>query len=188
MRTRWLLSVLASLLLAAPAVAQVGVAIPSGQTVTVDAHGECRQVTNPGSGTRMVFTGTAAEWASFRNNPNGLILATCLPPCGGVVVGGYCWYTGGYKQSCDAACADRGGCNLEGTRDYAGTGGTDANCASVLDALGMGAGSVQRGYGGVTINVGTGCAIIQQTRIRHLNHPTTCNAPTFHYRACACYN
>jgi len=67
------------------AAAQVGAPIPSGQTVTVDAHGECRQVTNPGSGTRMVFSGTAAEWTSFRNNPSGLTMEACSagnPVCG----------------------------------------------------------------------------------------------------------
>ena len=71
----WILS---SLVFFGASYAQVGTPIPSGQTVTVDAHGECRQVTNPGSGTRMVFTGTAAEWASFRDNPNGLEMAECI--------------------------------------------------------------------------------------------------------------
>ncbi|MFO0571818.1 MAG: hypothetical protein U0263_39710 [Polyangiaceae bacterium] len=36
------------------------------------------------------------------------------------------------------ACAGHGGCNLAGTRDFAGSGGSDANCVSVLNALGYG--------------------------------------------------
>lgn len=63
-----------------PLQAQVGTPVSSGQTVTVNSHNECRQVTNPSEGTRMVFTGTAAEWQSFRNNPNGLIMAACAGP------------------------------------------------------------------------------------------------------------
>ena len=45
----------------APAWAQVGTAIASGQTVTINQHGQCRTVGHSGSGTRMVFTGTSAE-------------------------------------------------------------------------------------------------------------------------------
>ena len=74
---RGLLAAAIIALTASLATAQVGTPIPSGQTVTINAHGECRQVTNPGSGTRMVFTGTAAEWTSFRNNPNGLTMSAC---------------------------------------------------------------------------------------------------------------
>lgn len=74
------------LFFAASATAQVGTSIPSGETVTIDAHGECRQVTNPGTGTRMVFSGTAAEWQSFIDNPNGLEMATCRQPCGNPLV------------------------------------------------------------------------------------------------------
>jgi hypothetical protein len=75
---RALLSI-ALLLLPGLATAQVGTPVASGATVTIDAHGECREVTNPGTGTRMVFTGTAAEWQSFRDNPSGLTIAKCPP-------------------------------------------------------------------------------------------------------------
>ncbi len=77
------------------AIAQVGTPIPSGQTVTINAHGQCRKVTNPGSGTRMVFTGTATEWQSFRNNPNGLSMAACCtrqPASGWYGNSNYEWY------------------------------------------------------------------------------------------------
>lgn len=75
---RALLSI-ALLLLPGLATAQVGTPVPSGQTVTINAHGECREVTNPGAGTRMVFTGTAPEWQSFRDNPSGLTIVKCPP-------------------------------------------------------------------------------------------------------------
>ncbi|MFH1437336.1 MAG: hypothetical protein ABIJ56_16650 [Pseudomonadota bacterium] len=58
--------------------------------------------------------------------------------CAGVMVGGYCWYASGMDESCAGVCAVHGGCNLAGTRDYAGSGGTDAQCVAVLEALGYG--------------------------------------------------
>ena len=60
------------------------------------------------------------------------------PPCGGVRVGGYCWYPSAPDGSCTDACTAHGGCSLAGTRDFAGSGGTDANCVAVLAALGYG--------------------------------------------------
>jgi hypothetical protein len=114
-----------------------GTAIPSGATVTIDAHGVCKKVTNPGSGTRMVFTDSAGEWANFRSNPNGLTMNACTPSCGGKVVGGYCWYAAAVGQSCTQACTSRGGVDMEGTRNYAGSGGTNAQCDAVLTAIGF---------------------------------------------------
>jgi hypothetical protein len=55
--------------------------------------------------------------------------------CGGVKVGGYCWYLGGTWIPCSSLCADHGGYN-EATRTYAGSSGTDQNCWDVLTALG----------------------------------------------------
>lgn len=57
--------------------------IPVGATVKIDEHGQCRQVTNPAGqpGSRFVSTKTAAEWTSFRNNPNGLTMAECSEAC-----------------------------------------------------------------------------------------------------------
>jgi hypothetical protein len=56
--------------------------------------------------------------------------------CSGAVVGGFCWYAGSVTESCAETCQPHGGCNLAGTRDFAGSGGTDANCVAVLAALG----------------------------------------------------
>jgi hypothetical protein len=60
------------------------------------------------------------------------------PACGGVRLDGFCWYLSASNGSCTAACADHGGCNLAGTRDYAGSGGTDDGCRRVLRVLGLG--------------------------------------------------
>lgn len=62
--------------------------------------------------------------------------------CGDALVGGYCWYLGAQGQDCDQVCASHGGCNLIGTRDYAGSGGNVTNCENLLDAVGQGSGSV----------------------------------------------
>jgi hypothetical protein len=60
-----------------------------------------------------------------------------LPPqrCGGVRVGGYCWYFGAQGQSCDEVCASHGGYH-DATRFYAGSAGSNSQCIAVLDALG----------------------------------------------------
>ena len=61
------------------------------------------------------------------------------PPCGGQRVGGHCFYLGDWGQSCDTACQGHGGCDLAGTRDYAGSAGSDGQCVAALGALGQGA-------------------------------------------------
>jgi hypothetical protein len=58
--------------------------------------------------------------------------------CDGAAVGGHCWYLGAVNGSCDEACATHGGCDLVGTRDFAGSHGTDEHCRAVLAALGYG--------------------------------------------------
>lgn len=59
-------------------------------------------------------------------------------PCGGARIGGHCWYAGGVNEDCNQACLAHGGCDVAGTRDFAGSGGSDANCVAVLAALGYG--------------------------------------------------
>lgn len=56
----------------------------------------------------------------------------------GAEVGGYRWYFGDPGMSCDATCASHGlTCDIIGTRDFAGSGGTNVNCQNVMDALGI---------------------------------------------------
>jgi hypothetical protein len=59
---------------------------------------------------------------------------TPYPPCGGTLADGHCWYLAGYGQDCDGACADHCGYD-EATRTFAGSDGTNANCAAVFDAM-----------------------------------------------------
>ena len=79
---------------AAASYAANGYDVPVGATVTIDEHGECREVTNPAGqpASRFVSTRTAPEWQSFRDNPNGLVMAACVVNCtapwGGTVAHG----------------------------------------------------------------------------------------------------
>ncbi len=63
--------------------------------------------------------------------------ADAPPACKGTALGGHCWYASGEGQSCGELCLAHGGCDLAGTRDFAGSAGTDANCVLVLNALGF---------------------------------------------------
>jgi hypothetical protein len=67
------------------------------------------------------------------------------PPCGGQRLGGHCFYLGAWGESCDQACLTHGGCDLAGTRDYAGSAGTDGQCVAALGALGQ-AGAPHQAY------------------------------------------
>ncbi|MFA5593623.1 MAG: hypothetical protein WC989_09970 [Micavibrio sp.] len=78
--------------------------VPVGATVTIDEHGECRDVTNPAGqpAERVVFTKTAAEWTSVINNPNSLVIDEC--------VSGSCLHTSissGTHHSCAIATNNR---------------------------------------------------------------------------------
>lgn len=109
---------------------------------------------------------------------------------GGVEVGGACWFAGATNQSCDDACAAVGAtCDLAATKDYAGSGGSTANCEAVLEALGLGfPGS------GVGLGPGTGgCGLGDDTNRFRSTDPTTCEGSGAHpstannpRRACAC--
>jgi hypothetical protein len=118
---------------------------------------------------------TSADWR----------ITTLPPPCAGVQVGGYCWYYGASGQSCDALCSNHGGCNLAGTRDFAGSGGTLNGCTSVLNALGQ-SGSAGNGTGEVAF----GCGRILAFGWRRITSPTTtCGASNPAVtRVCACNN
>jgi len=110
-------------------------------------------------------------------------------PCSGSIVGGCCWYLGGGTHpSCSTVCASHGGYSTC-TRTYAGSDGTDTNCDSVLDALGI-------PYPGTTSTLvasgaGVGCFYqdIVDERYRVADTPTAEGA-TFLLarRACACNN
>ncbi|MFA5592419.1 MAG: hypothetical protein WC989_03805 [Micavibrio sp.] len=89
-----IIAAIAMLTGAIPIYADNSYTVPVGATVKIDEHGECRQVTNPAGqpGGRFVSTRTAPEWQSFRDNPNGLVMAACVVNCtapwGGTVAHG----------------------------------------------------------------------------------------------------
>jgi alpha-tubulin suppressor-like RCC1 family protein len=86
---RWMLPALILLLAPAIACAADSYQIPNGGTVTIDEHGECREVTNniaDGLAT-FVATKTANEWSvgagAFLNAlPTGVTAAACSPGVG----------------------------------------------------------------------------------------------------------
>lgn len=173
--------------------------VNSGATVQINEHGVCQRITNShGSGRPiMVPTRTATEWTTFRNNrPAGVAMAACPPACSGALVGGHCWYLGADGQSCTQVCASRGGLNLAATRDYAGSGGSNAACNSVMNSLGI-SGSVSTTCGSGATAGACGCWMRsggifggEEPQIARCTVATTtaaCGTGSVR-RACACNN
>ena len=113
-------------------------------------------------------------------------ITTGLAPC--TDVGGFCWYLAAdAADSCDDVCAlgTRGGYNAA-TLTYAGSDGTNANCESVLTALGV-SGTVNY----LTTVNGIGCAAYVYSggsiRYRFIGEATNSSATySIYRRACAC--
>ena len=166
---------------------------------SITAFSTCKKVAN-NSGTGLsvyVPTQSSAEWSSFYTNPPvGVSITSCAPPCAGVMVGGYCWYISAAGGNCTSICAAHGGCNLQGTRDYTGSGGTFAQCINVLSALGQNTNVTQYdNYNGWA----DGCNLYYSNTypgwyvMRSTSPPTTCEyaypgSYGYEYRACACNN
>jgi hypothetical protein len=71
----------------------------------------------------------------------------------GILVGGAAWFLGATDgASCDAVCTANGLVYDSATLTYAGSSGTDANCAAVLNALGIPGGVIATSTG-----LGIGC-------------------------------
>lgn len=165
-------------------------AVGAGTTATIDEFGVCKDVTNSLGVGIMVPTKTANEWhtggSSFLENLYaGVSVVDCPPACAGTLVGGYCWYAGGNYESCTTVCSTHAGVNIGGTRNYAGSAGTDANCLSVLVALGIGVDFIIPAVTGP----GLGCHVEVSTfRVR--SSPTTTGSARNlgAFRACACNN
>jgi hypothetical protein len=115
---------------------------------------------------------------------NQTVVTTCAPPCQGTMVGGFCWYMGQERKSCDEVCASHGGCNTAGTVSYAGSAGSDVQCSAVLGALGQPSTlqsvaahqspGVNANYAAMT---GVGCSLMKNTVVT-LVSPTTETYPT----------
>lgn len=92
----------------------------SGSIVIIDLSTILAPPTNPGGG----------------GGGGGPATPTCAGD-GGVEVGGACWFLGVGGQSCTAVCgANANFVNYDAaTLSYAGSGGNDGNCITVLNAL-----------------------------------------------------
>ncbi len=55
--------------------------------------------------------------------------------CTGASVGGHCWYQDPFGPSCDQVCAAVSRTYDPATESFAGSGGSDANCAAVVQAV-----------------------------------------------------
>ncbi|MFN8543653.1 MAG: hypothetical protein U0807_05540 [Candidatus Binatia bacterium] len=125
-----------------------------------------------------------------------LICAPEGPACTGTQVGGYCWYLGAAAESCTQTCAAAGRTYSTATESYAGSGGTEANCNAVLDALGVPAAPISSGLCSNPLTLAplpAECSYAQPippyaaARNRCTNVPADPNAATpWAQRACAC--
>lgn len=167
-----------------------------GANQNITAHAVCKKITNNSATGLSVYvpTQTDTEWQSFYTHlPQGVTAGSC---CAGVVVGGYCWYLSAPGESCTTACTSHGGCNLEGTRNYTGSGGNFTQCIEVMSALGQNVNVTQYdNYNGWA----DGCNMYYSNTypgwylMRSSDPPTTCEfsyggAYGFESRACACNN
>ncbi len=99
---------------------------------------------------------------------------------GGASEGGACWFLGGSGQSCATACAAVGLSYDEATRTFAGSEGTNGNCAAVLSSFSI-------GFSGGGPNVGVGCVQESGLGAGRDKAPTTAAASCpICKRACAC--
>lgn len=155
--------------------------VNNGASTTITEHSTTRTVTNSSGQDIFIPTATATEWSNFYTNGTPGVTVTA---CGGTSVGGYCWYLGGYGESCDTVCASRGGYNAA-TASYAGQAGTNAQCNSVLVALGQASSVIDFSC---TSAAGSGCLRHSNgNRVRCTNAVTTSSAANVSYaRACAC--
>lgn len=131
--------------------------------------------------------------AETRTCTNGVLSGSyqyesCTDTCAGTYVGGYCWYLAANNQSCDTVCSTHSACNLAGTRNYAGSGGTAARCEDLIHTLGQSGSiwNVTSGHGAYNPN-GCGYSTGNRRPMRFAIEPTTCAARNDAFmRACAC--
>jgi hypothetical protein len=157
--------------------------LPKGSDTYFLIRSQCKDISPQALGPSEVEVVTPSQivyQSEIYIDPNG------AAGCAGKIVGGYCWYLGASARSCEQVCASRGGANAA-TITYAGTGGTNAQCNSVLTALGV-PGTMTGDAG--TCHAALGCGLLFGVRGRCVNAPTTTAAWYFigNQRACACNN
>lgn len=135
--------------------------------------------------------GTCATEAGSAN-PIGRL--TCSPGCHydssacfhGAAAGGSQWFLGVAAQSCDQVCAAQGAVYDLATRDFAGSSGSNSNCAVVLFALGYPVAGIDSSSSGG----GMGCMLTNGGGFRDTSATTSygslpASIGNFR-RACAC--
>ncbi|MFC1668994.1 Calx-beta domain-containing protein [Spirochaetota bacterium] len=126
------------------------------------------------------------EPAMFPYNNSNYDFSTINVSCGGYSLGGYCWYLGALGENCDEACSTHSGCGLIGTRDYAGSAGTIANCFTLLDALGAPGTGAPVDENSTSWPAGcTATDSAQRWRFTLIDTDCAWSDPS-HYRVCAC--
>lgn len=114
----------------------------------------------------------------------GTVTSSCVA-AGGAAVNGQCWFIGALNQSCTAACSNATGYSNPHTDTitWAGSGGSNANCTTVLDAFpatGSVAISTHASDRGCNVNNGA------TQRRRGTTTTTYSGASASWSRACAC--
>jgi hypothetical protein len=155
-----------------------GMPIPNG-AATIDAvlnlagisRRYCMTFSGAGDGNRLMVRDSAA--------------GSCpsVQSCEATTAGS-CWFLGQDGVSCDVTCATQGRIYDSATAAYAGSGGFDADCAAVLDDLGVSPGPLSTTAG---CSSGLGCLYAPPVgRVRCSAPPTTSSASANVNRACAC--
>lgn len=141
---------------------------------------------NLSSGATFTVSGTGLAYGSaYESDTAGIIDWATAPACAGTAVSGLCWYLGSTSQSCDDVCAINGGVHL-GTWLQTGSEGGNAECGSVLNALGI-AGTAGTEYSATTYK-GLGCFYNTSSLYlgRNQSGTTTSGSAALARRACAC--
>lgn len=154
----------------------------AANTITDGQYIQLRLTSSAAASTAITATMTVGTGSDGWSVTTGAGSSFCSDAVGRAI-GGYCWYQGGNGQSCDTNCTGRGGCNVTGIRDFAGSSGTLANCDLVLDTL-YGAGTAAD-----TSISGIGCGKNGASHIRDTVLTTCTQAPVpwGPTRACACF-
>lgn len=168
--------------------------------VSVDGKKGAIYTTPPNSGTEaiLVFTIHGGDRYCVQYGPDGNvrnkgdrifqvknpIIEGCpaVPSCTGVEVGPGCWFLGEVGEDCATTCAAAGLAYDDVTAGYAGSGGTDGQCAAVLTALGKGFDLSE------PCGLGIGCAVNETDNVGlRCTEPTTAaGSSSIDRRACAC--
>jgi hypothetical protein len=164
-----------------------GGAVCDGTGACVSAPGTpgacCDQLVTPGIGecTYTDSTTCSSNGGTFHAASVCQVYGRCCD----AAVGGFCWYLGAPGENCTTVCANVGATYDSATASYAGTGGSDANCQAVLNAL---VSPDPTFFGSDTCGVGgIGCMLSNPVGFRCTDTPTNAgdSSATFQ-RACAC--